>query len=111
MRKDEATPKGSNTDSAINTLSLNSDSGKLDSMLFRFAQGKSYHRFSAELVGDHCLPTTISDLQKRHDIYFERKRVKVKNRFGTFTPVCLYWLSGKSLLKAQQITGLDKVTA
>ncbi|NVK54954.1 MAG: hypothetical protein HWE26_05020 [Alteromonadaceae bacterium] len=109
--KDEATPKGSNTKSDTNTLALNSDSGKLNSMLLRFAQGKRYHRFSAESVGDHCLPTTISDLQKRHGIYFDRCRVKVKNRFGTFTPVCLYWLSGKSLLKAQHITGLDKGAA
>lgn len=111
MRKDEATQIRSNIKLDANTLTLNSDLGKLNSMLLRFANGNSYHRFSAEGVGDHCLPTTISDLQKRHDIYFERKRVKVKNRFGTFTPVCLYWLSGKSLLKAQQITGLDKVTA
>jgi hypothetical protein len=83
-------------------------SGKLASMLYRFAEGKKYHRFSAERVGDHCLPTTISDLQKKHSIYFERKFVKVPNRFGSKTPVMLYWLEGDSLVKACLINSLDK---
>jgi len=110
MKKDEAT-SGSNTKSSSNTLSLNSDCGKLHSMLTRFAQGERYHRFSAETVGDHTLPSSVSALQKRHGIYFDRCRVKVKNRFGKYTSVCLYWLSGESLSKAQKITRLDKGTA
>jgi hypothetical protein len=85
--------------------------GKLKSMFYRFAQGKKYHRFSAELVGDHCLPTTISDLQKKHSIYFERKFIKVPNRFGSKTSVKLYWLQDDSLTKARLITGMDKEAA
>lgn len=81
--------------------------GKLASMLYRFAQGEKYHRFSAETVGDHCLPTTISDLQKKYPIYFNRKFVKVPNRFGSKTPVMLYWLEGDFLVQARLITGLD----
>lgn len=111
MKKDEATKYGSNTKLDSNTLSPNSDSGKLHSMLTRFAQGERYHRFSAEIVGDHTLPSSVSALQKRHGIYFDRCRVKVKNRFGKYTSVCLYWLSGESLSKAQKITRLDKGTA
>jgi hypothetical protein len=90
-------------------VKFNLDSaGKLVSMLYRFAEGKQYHRFSAETVGDHCLPTTISDLQKRHSIYFNRKTVKVPNRFGGVSPVMLYWLEGDSLIKARLITGLER---
>ena len=85
--------------------------GKLTSMLCRFAQGEKYHRFSAELVGDHCLPTTISDLQKKHSIYFERKFIAVPNRFGSKTSVDLYWLQDDSLTKARLITGIDKEAA
>jgi hypothetical protein len=84
------------------------EAGKLESMLYRFAEGKKYHRFSAETVGDHCLPTTISDLQKRHPIYFSRRFMKVPNRFGSETSVMLYWLEGDSLIKARLITGLGK---
>lgn len=75
--------------------------GKLDSMLLRFSSGEQHHRFSAEKVGDHALPSTISDLQKKHGIYFDRKRVKVPNRFGSETSVCLYWLDGSNLEKAR----------
>lgn len=85
--------------------------GKLKSMLCRFAQGERYHRFSAESVGDHCLPTTISDLQKKYSIYFERKFVAVPNRFGSKTSVMLYWLQDDSLTKARLITGIDKEAA
>lgn len=106
-----ATP--TNQSSALNQQSnINlKDNGKLVSMLHRFAEGKKYHRFSAEVVGDHCLPTTISDLQKRHSIYFERKFIQVPNRFGTKTSVKLYWLQDESLVKAQLITGINKVAA
>jgi len=95
-----------------NIVSINlNESGKLDSMLYRFALGEKYHRFIAEAVGDHCLPTTVSDLQKKHSIYFERKFVKVPNRFGYKTPVMLYWLQDDSLTKARLITGIDKEVA
>lgn len=111
MKTKNATP--TNQSSASNqqpNISLKSD-GKLVSMLYRFAEGKKYHRFSAELVGDHRLPTTISDLQKRHSIYFERKFIQVPNRFGTKTSVMLYWLQGDSLTKAQLLSGIDKEAA
>lgn len=75
--------------------------GKLDAMLCRFANGEHHHRFSAEQVGDHALPSTISDLQKRHYIKFNRKRVKVNNRFGSTTGVMEYWLTGENLERAK----------
>ena len=87
------------------------ETGKLASMLYRFAEGKQYHRFSAETVGDHCLPTTISDLQKRYSIYFNRRSVKVPNRFGSKSTVSLYWLEGEFLIKARLVTGIDKEAA
>ena len=71
--------------------------GKLESMLLRFAAGKKYHRFSAELVGDHALPSTISSLQKMYDIHFSRKWITVPNRFDSESHVKLYWLEGRNL--------------
>lgn len=81
--------------------------GKLESMLRRFAEERRYHRFSAEIVGDHCLPTTISCLQRQHGIYFNRKMIRVKNRFGGESSVSLYWLNGVSLAKARRICGIE----
>lgn len=70
---------------------------KTDSMLLRFINGEKHHRFTAEVVGDHALPSTISALQKRHLIRFKRKRIKVKNRFGGQSSVMLYWLDGEQI--------------
>lgn len=84
--------------------------GKLESMLVRFASGARLHRFQAERVGDHCLPTSVADLQSRHSIIFSRKRVRVPNRFGSETSVCEYWLDGESLKRAREIAGISKVS-
>ena len=51
-------------------------------MLSTFAAGARLHRFDAEHLGDHCLHTSVSDLQLKHGIRFEREWVKVQNRFG-----------------------------
>lgn len=72
-------------------------------MLLHFSKGKKLHRFQAEELGDHCLPTTVSDLQRKHQIYFQRQTVKVPNRFGTVTAVSKYWLAGKDKERAKEI--------
>ena len=82
--------------------------GKLDSMLRQFAHGRRFHRFNAEIVGDHTLPSTISSLQKRHGIHFDRMSVPVPNRFGSKTTVSQYWLQGEDLTKAQRYCGIGR---
>lgn len=75
---------------------------KLDSMLKQFASGKPIHKFEAETLGDHSLSTTISDLQRRHNILFNRKYVEVPTKFGN-TNVMSYWLAGESLINVRSI--------
>ncbi len=77
--------------------------GKLERMLSVFASGQRLHRFTAEKIADHCLPTTISDLQARHSLSFSRDWLSVPNRFGTETRVRVYWLEGDNLERAQAI--------
>jgi len=74
-------------------------------MLARFAQGMSFNRFEAERVGDHCLHTTISDLQRKHGIEFHREWEVVPNRFGSKTRIRRYWLAGAHLQRAREIAG------
>lgn len=81
--------------------------GKELSMLKRFAEGAKLHRFQAEPLGDHCLHTTVSDLQINCGIKFSRHRVSVRNRFGGRTSVCEYWLEGDDLSKARKILGME----
>jgi hypothetical protein len=85
--------------------------GKQLHMLTVFANGKRLQRFSAEIIGDHCLPSTISDLQKLYGITFTRKMISVPNRFGSETSVMLYWLEGESLEIARRITSQLGVAA
>lgn len=83
--------------------------GKLDFMLWLFVNHQRFHRFQAEKVGDHCLPTTVSDLQKKHGVCFCRRSVKVPNHFGSETTVSEYWLEGTSLEKAESVCGIVSV--
>jgi len=75
-------------------------------MLRRFAEAERCHRFTAERVGDHAIPSTICGLQAKHGITFCRKWVKVPNRHGTETRVTLYWQDGKSVDRGQLIAGV-----
>lgn len=98
-----ASPKNgqnSHHDAKCNTPST---LGKELRMLTLFAAGYSLNRFQAEHHGDHCLPTTVSDLQKRYWIEFQRKQENVPTRFGRTTRVSRYWLEGDHLEKARAI--------
>ena len=70
------------------------------------AGGHSLHRFQAEQVGDHCLHSTVSALQRQYPLVITRKRVNVPNNWGGETSVSQYWLQGESLHKARAICGL-----
>jgi hypothetical protein len=76
-------------------------------ILHYFCSGNSLHRFSAEKLGDHTLPTTISCLQKKHSLQFLRHWVSVPNRFGGETKVKSYWLEGTELERAQDIASAE----
>lgn len=82
--------------------------GKQYSMLYLFAQGARLHRFEAERLGDHVLPSTVSDLQKSHGIHFNREMIKVPTRFGVEARVALYWLDGGHLERARKVCGISE---
>ena len=61
-------PKHGPTTTPQSNRSISNKQGKEIQMLALFAAGTTLNRFQAERYGDHCLPTTISDLQKRFDL-------------------------------------------
>lgn len=73
-------------------------------LLRHFASGLSLHRFQAERLGDHVLPSSISDLSKRFGIEFIRRSISVPNNYGGRSSVMEYWLEGECLDKAKSIT-------
>lgn len=85
--------------------------GKLDRMLSTFAKGEKLNTFAARDLGDTCLHSTVSSLQKRHGVKFARQGQTVSGRFGS-SRVMMYWLEGDDLLKARRIvTDLGTSTA
>lgn len=97
-----ASPKNGPSHTHSSNGSTPQKPGKELRMLALFAAGHSLNRFQAEQYGDHCLPTTISDLQKRYGIEFKRQQENVPTRFGRPTRVSRYWLEGDHLEKARQ---------
>ena len=77
--------------------------GKAERTLRHFATGARLHRFQAERLGEHCLPTTVPRLQKVHPIYFQRKTETVPTNFGAPSHVSVYWLEGECLARAKEI--------
>ena len=107
MKTTRSSRKGRRVKSSKTIIEDSIIEGKLLSMYYRFAMKAKLHRFQAEKLGDHCLPTTISDLQAEYGIRFAREFVKVRNRFGTKTNVMMYWLEGKDLAKARRFFRLE----
>jgi hypothetical protein len=104
-----ASPKYGPTISDIPNGNTLKRPGKELRMMALFAAGFSFNRFQAEKHGDHCLPTTISDLQKTYGIKFQRQQEIVPTRFGRPARVFRYWLEDDSLLKARKLLGLEEV--
>ena len=67
--------------------------------------GNSLHRFQAEALGDHCLPSTISTISRKYGLEIPRKMIKVNNRFGTLTDVMCYWFSESDIAKINKLLG------
>ena len=65
--------------------------------------GARVTRFDSERVGDHCLPTTISELQSLEGIAVSREMTKRPTRFGKPISCAQYWLDRENIGKAQKL--------
>lgn len=66
---------------------------KQSRILANLLSGGSLNRFEAELLGDHCLPSTISALASRYGVLFQNEPEHVPNRFGGVTRVVRHSLA------------------
>jgi len=57
-------------------------------------EGRKLTRFDAERLRDHCLPSTVSALQ-RMGVVIQRKWIAVNGACGPFR-CCEYWLDGSA---------------
>lgn len=81
LREQGEVESHSSTTKAKHSGSLQKPQGKQDTILSVLKAGTSLNRFEAELIGDHCLHSTISGLRnKGHKIHDEWEWVPT--RFG-----------------------------
>lgn len=80
-------------------------STKLQRILAELAKGRSLNRFEAERLGDHCLHSTVSAIERRYGILVERCDETVRGFGGNPTRVMRYWLSADELQRAAEKVG------
>lgn len=78
---------------------------KCDRVLAALVSGRSFNRFEAEReLHDHCLPSTVSGLQRKGIVIHRRYEI-VPGFRGCPTDVCRYWLAPESLQTARKLLG------
>jgi len=78
---------------------------KINRVLSAFVSGRTLNRFEAESdrqIADHCLHSTVSEIQKRLGLVVTREWETVPGFQGEFTSVCRYWLTKEEREKASQ---------
>lgn len=78
---------------------------KLGTILATLAAGGSLNRFQAEDLGDHCLHSSVSDLEKRYGLPVARKTEQCQSRWGHKVTVSRYWLEPEARERARDLLG------
>lgn len=76
---------------------------KIERILQALTDPKGLNRFEAEVIGCHCLNTTISALKNTHGVIVSSDWEKVPNRFSGTTRCKRYWVSTSSLESANKL--------
>ncbi|MDV7210758.1 hypothetical protein [Azotobacter beijerinckii] len=66
----------------------------------------SLNRFEAELLGDHCLNSTVAKLANQYGLEFQRQPEKVPNRWGAPCDVIRYSLPESQRQRARAVLAL-----
>lgn len=76
---------------------------KIERILKALTNPKGLNRFEAEVIGCHCLNTTVSALQNTHGVIVSSDWEKVPNRFSGITRCKRYWISASNLERANEL--------
>lgn len=70
-------------------------------VLAAFCSGRSFTRFQAEIkLHDHCLHSTVSEIQKYYGITIEREVITVRGYKGNPTRCKRYWIKQSDITPA-----------
>lgn len=75
-------------------------------LAYLLAPCNSLNRFEAELLGDHCLNSTIAKLTHNYGLEFQRQPEKVPNRWGAPCDVIRYCLPESQHQRARTVLAL-----
>lgn len=73
-------------------LTRTESQAKMVRILCHLINGGTLNRFEAEVLGDHCLNSTVSTLKNTHGLNIHRQWEKVSNRWGAPCHVMRYRL-------------------
>jgi hypothetical protein len=79
---------------------------KIARILAHLMKNVSLNRFEAELLGDHCLHSTISRLSNDHGLLFRRHPESVPNGWGQSCRVTRYKLADEQQKLAENVLAL-----
>jgi hypothetical protein len=79
---------------------------KLGRILTVLASGRSLNRFEAERLGDHCLHSTVSSIERRFGVQIDRAEETVPGWEGHTTRVMRYHLAPDQRQMAVRLLGL-----
>lgn len=77
---------------------------KIKRILAEFARGQRLHRFQAERLGDHCLHSTVSRIE-RYGIEVARDWITVAGHENYETRIRCYWLTEENKELARRLLG------
>lgn len=66
-------------------------------------RGNKVTRFDAEHIGDHCLNTSVSEIERLDGVRISRQTTKRPTRFGKPTDCNEYWISDADLNNARKV--------
>lgn len=73
---------------------------KISRVFAAFMREERHTRFTAEReLHDHCLNSTVSDIQKRYGIRLRRRRIIIPGYKGNPTNCCQYWLEREEIVR------------
>lgn len=69
---------------------------KKSRVLAALMRGEKHTRFSAaRILHDHCLPSTVSELQSSYGVVISRQLITVPGFGGAPTNCCEYWIDNE----------------
>ncbi len=74
----------------------------LDWMIEQSEQGNKVTRFDAELVGDHCFNTTVSEISRLDGVRISRESTTRPTRFKRLVTCNEYWIEKDDLAVARR---------